>query len=78
MNIFKVAGRWVLYNADSVDVLLNTFMGGKPRQPISARWGLLRGHVWLAYWGCYILDKIQPRHCETAAERYARIQEDLK
>ena len=78
MSIFKVVGRWVLRNADSIDVLCNTFFGGGIREPVSARWGVLMTHVWLARWGCWLLDKIQPRHCETAAERYKRIQEDLK
>lgn len=78
MTVFKAIARWLLCNADSIDVLINTLFGGAIRQPVSARWGLLRGHVWLASLGCKILDRIQPRHCETAAERYARIQEDLK
>jgi hypothetical protein len=57
-----------------LDIAINGLFGGERGETISARWGRSRTKVWLYYWGCRLLDLIQPRHCETAAEYFARIR----
>lgn len=60
--------------AYGLDIALNGLFGGERGQTISARWGASRTKVWLFYWGCRALDLIQPRHCESAAEYFARVK----
>jgi hypothetical protein len=62
----------------ALDLLCNALFFGACGQTISARWGASRTKVWLFYWGCQVLDRIQIRHCETAAERYARIKSEIE
>lgn len=62
----------------ALDLLTNALFGGERYETISARWGRSSTKVWLFYWGCQFLDRLQIKHCETAAENYARIQAALE
>jgi hypothetical protein len=52
----------------SLDQTLNTIFGGDEDETISSRAGKARHRNQFAYWLCWLLDKIDPNHCEDAIE----------
>ena len=52
----------------SLDQLLNTFIGGDPDETISSRCGKIINSCKLCKGLCFILDKIDPKHCKDSIE----------
>lgn len=51
------------------DQLLSSMTGGDPDETISSRLGKSRGRCVLCRAACWLLDAIDPGHCERAIER---------
>jgi len=52
----------------SIDQLANTILGGDPDETISSRAGKRQHDQWWAKAFCWILDKINKKHCRNAIE----------
>ncbi|RMG30244.1 MAG: hypothetical protein D6721_04350, partial [Gammaproteobacteria bacterium] len=51
-----------------IDQLANAVIGGDPDETISSRIGKRRGRCKLCAALCWLLDKIDPRHCARSIE----------
>jgi len=52
----------------SIDQMANTLVGGDPDETISSRCGKRVGKCKLCTWLCWLLNKIDKRHCKDAIE----------
>jgi len=52
----------------SLDQLLNTLLLGDPDETISSRCGKRKSNCKLCKWLCYLLNKIDKKHCMDAIE----------
>ena len=52
----------------SLDQFANTLLGGDPDETISSRLGKFKGTVPPYSWLCWLLDLIDPGHCDKAIE----------
>lgn len=57
---------WILL----VDLVANCLLGGDPRETLSSRMGkqLQEGDCKLCGWICYVLDRLDPDHCQASID----------
>lgn len=71
MKYLKAFGKWLQNILLAIDLLANAILLGDPRETISSRIGkkFARNECKLCRWICkYILDPIDPRHCQDAVD----------
>jgi hypothetical protein len=61
-------GRWMRNVLVGVDQLVNAFAGGDPDETISSRAGKRADRCRLCMGLCWLLDKIDSRHCHKSIE----------
>lgn len=69
---------YIKLNGHSLDVLVNTLLGGEEGQTASARWGESPQKTFLFHYGCKFLNLFETDHCRKAHEKYAKMREAIK
>ena len=65
MSVIK---RYLINICIAFDQFVNTLLGGDPDETISSRLGKFKGTVPPYSWLCWLLDLIDPGHCDRAIE----------
>lgn len=69
MKALRIAGLWCRNVLVGVDQLANAVMGGDPDETISSRCGKRRRSCRICAALCWLLDRIDARHCAKFIER---------